>query len=166
MPILDANAFEFISRSPEQTQRIGIRLGAFLEPHDVVCLNGELGAGKTTLTKGIARGWGSPDMVTSPTFVLVNNYRKPGGFEMNHFDAYRVQNAMEAEDLDLESMLDSGPLLVEWAERVIEALPAEHLWIEMRYLDEEQRSIHSKPVGERFIDMVEQLRKNVIKSFT
>lgn len=166
MPILDANTFEFISRSPEQTRRIGIRLGSYLQPHDVVCLIGELGAGKTTLVQGIARGWGSPDAVTSPTFVLVNNYRKPGGFVMNHFDAYRVQNALEAEDLDLESMMADGPLLVEWAEKVIEALPADHLWISMQYLDEEQRSLIFKPFGARFTHMVKLLRKNIIKSFT
>ncbi len=99
MPILEANSFEFISRSPEQTRRIGIRLGSYLQPGDVVCLSGELGAGKTTLVQGIAQGWGSPDAVTSPTFVLVNNYRKAGGFELNHFDAYRVQNALEAGDV-------------------------------------------------------------------
>lgn len=165
MPILHANSFEFVSRSPEQTQRIGIRLGAHLQPGDVVCLSGELGAGKTTLVQGIARGWGSSDAATSPTFVLVNNYRKSGGFELNHFDAYRVQDALEAEDLDLENMLAAGPLLVEWAERVKAALPAEHLWINMQYLDEEQRSLIFIPEGTRYIRMVDQLRKDVIKSF-
>lgn len=166
MPILDANSFEFVSRSPEQTQRIGIRLGAYLQPGDVVCMSGELGAGKTTLVQGIARGWGSADAATSPTFVLVNNYRKSGGCELNHFDAYRIQDALEAEDLDLESMLAAGPLLVEWAERVKAALPAEHLWINMQYLDEEQRSLVFIPAGTRYIQMVDQLRKDVIKSFT
>ncbi len=165
MPILDAHSFEFISRSPEQTRRIGIRLGSFLQPGDVVCLSGELGAGKTTLAQGIAQGWGSLDAVTSPTFVLVNNYRKAGGFEMNHFDAYRVQDALEAEDLDLNGMIADGPFLVEWAERVKTALPAQHLWIDMKYLDEEQRSLLFNPRGRRFEEMVEQLRMNVMKGF-
>ena len=69
MPILEPNAFEFISRSPDQTKRLGIRLGSFLQAGDVVCLSGELGAGKTTLVQGIAEGWGSPDAVTSPTLT-------------------------------------------------------------------------------------------------
>ncbi len=166
MPILNTNSFDFISRSPEQTRRIGIRLGSYLQPNDAICLSGELGAGKTTLAQGIARGWGSTDTVTSPTFVLVNNYRKSGGNEMNHLDAYRLQNAMEAEDLDLVSMMADGPFLVEWAERIKEALPAEHLWIDLQYLDEEQRSLIFIPHGQRFIEMVNNLQKDVVKSFT
>ncbi|MCJ7623702.1 MAG: tRNA (adenosine(37)-N6)-threonylcarbamoyltransferase complex ATPase subunit type 1 TsaE, partial [Anaerolineaceae bacterium] len=72
MPILDPNTFEFFSRSPGQTRRVGIRLGALLQVGDLVCLSGDLGSGKTTLMQGITQGWGSPDLVTSPTFVLVN----------------------------------------------------------------------------------------------
>ena len=166
MPILDTNSFNFISRSPEQTRRIGIRLGSYLQPHDVICLSGELGAGKTTLAQGIARGWGSNDSVTSPTFVLVNNYRKSDGSEMNHLDAYRLQNAMEAEDLDLDSMMAEGPFLVEWAERIKEALPVKYLWVDMQYLDMEQRSLIFVPHGQRYINMVKNLQNDVVKSFT
>ena len=79
MPILDQHSFEFISRSTEQTRRLGMRLGALLRSGDVICLAGELGSGKTTLVQGIASGWGSLDQVTSPTFVLVNVYRGPDG---------------------------------------------------------------------------------------
>ena len=125
-----------------------------------------MGAGKTTLAQGIARGWGSTDIVTSPTFVLVNNYRKTGGMEMNHLDAYRLQNAMEAEDLDLVSMMADGPFLVEWAERIKEALPTEYLWIDMRFLDVEQRSLIFVPHGQRYIEIVKKLRKDIVKSFT
>lgn len=164
MPILDTHSFEFISRSPEQTRRIGIRLGADLQPMDVICLSGELGAGKTTLAQGIAQGWGSLDAVTSPTFVLINNYRKADGLEMNHFDAYRVENAREAEDLDLEGLMSEGPFLVEWAERVRSALPQEHLWINMNYLDEEQRSLTFIPTGKRYANMVEKLRNRVTRN--
>jgi len=102
MPILNENSLEFISLSPDQTRRIGLRLGTILEKGDVICLCGELGAGKTTLMQGIAQGWGSGDAVTSPTFVLVNNYRRPDGAEMYHLDAYRLQDARDAEVLDLD----------------------------------------------------------------
>ena len=78
MPILARDAFEFFSRSAEQTQRLGMRLGSLVKPGDLICLSGDLGAGKTTLVQGIARGWGSVDQVTSPTFVLVNVYRRIG----------------------------------------------------------------------------------------
>src|SRR5512140_2132201 len=93
MPILDVHALEFFSRSPDQTRRMGMRLGALLEPGDLICLSGDLGAGKTTLVQGIARGWGSLDSVTSPTFILVNAYRRPDGQVMHHVDAYRMASA-------------------------------------------------------------------------
>src|SRR5512137_1297190 len=117
MPILDAHAFEFFSRSPEQTRRLGMRLGALLQAGDLVCLQGELGAGKTTLVQGIAQGWGALDDVSSPTFVLVNAYRRPNLGQLFHFDAYRVESPGEAEELDLDSLLSQGPLVVEWPER-------------------------------------------------
>src|SRR4030042_3345892 len=136
MPILDANTLEFISRSPDQTRRIGIRLGELLQPTDIICLNGELGAGKTTLVQGIAKGWGSIDAISSPTFVLVNNYRRPDSMEMNHLDAYRLESALEAEDLDLDRMIAVGPLLVEWAERIQAALPQEGLDVQMAWFSD------------------------------
>ena len=101
MPILDAHAFEFFSRSPEQTRRVGMRLGALLRPGDLVCLQGDLGAGKTTLVQGMAGGWGALDAASSPTFVLVNAYRRADDSAFHHFDAYRVESLGEAEELDL-----------------------------------------------------------------
>jgi len=76
MPILDAQTLDFFSRSPEQTRRLGMKLGALLQKGDLLCLSGDLGAGKTTLMQGIAQGWGTLDAVSSPTFVLVNVYRR------------------------------------------------------------------------------------------
>jgi tRNA threonylcarbamoyladenosine biosynthesis protein TsaE len=165
MPILDPNAFEFISRSTEQTRRVGIRLGAALQAGDVICLNGELGAGKTTLTQGIAQGWGSLDRATSPTFVIVKYYRRANGDQMYHLDAYRLENALEADDLDIDQMISTGPFVAEWAERIEEALPEERIWIEMAWLGDEQRSIVIKPVGERNTAIVNDLKKEMIKSF-
>lgn len=159
MPILTSNKLEFFSRSPEQTRRLGIRLGSLLAPGDLVCLSGDLGAGKTTLVQGLAQGWGSLDQVTSPTFVLVNVYRRPDRKTLYHLDAYRLQNSMEAEDLDLDTMMESGPLLVEWPERIDGALPVERLLIQMRYVDEEQRNMVFSSVGERYEKMVNELRR-------
>ena len=79
MPILDPHSLEFISRSAEQTRRVGMRLGGMVGSGDVICLVGDLGSGKTTFIQGFAAGWGSLDPVTSPTFVLVNLYRRPEG---------------------------------------------------------------------------------------
>ncbi|MCD6355918.1 MAG: tRNA (adenosine(37)-N6)-threonylcarbamoyltransferase complex ATPase subunit type 1 TsaE [Anaerolineaceae bacterium] len=166
MPILDPYSFEFISRGADQTRRIGIRMGSMLQSHDVVCLSGELGAGKTTLTQGIAKGWGALENATSPTFVIVKYYNRPDGKLFFHLDAYRLQNAREAEDLDIDLMINSGPLIVEWPERILEALPAEHLWVKMNWLGNEQRGIIINPKGSRrYQKMVKSLKKDMIKSF-
>ncbi len=165
MPILDTNTFEFISRSPDQTRRIGMRLGELLRPADIICLNGELGAGKTTLVQGIARGWGTSDAVTSPTFVLVNNYRRPDGLEMNHLDAYRLENPLEAEDLDLERMIADGPLLVEWAERIKAALPEECLVVSMKWVSDEHRRLVFSFTGEHYGKLLDKLKSGMVVSY-
>src|SRR5512142_1895884 len=137
MPILDAHALEFFSRSPEQTRRLGMRLGALLHTGDLICLQGELGAGKTTLVQGVAQGWGAMDSVSSPTFVLVNAYRRPDSLQLFHLDAYRIDSPQEAEELDLDALLQQGPLIVEWAERVEPILPEERLWAWLEYESDE-----------------------------
>lgn len=161
MPILDPHSMEFISRSTEQTRRIGMRLGALLQTGDVICLVGDLGSGKTTLVQGIASGWGSLDIVTSPTFVLVNVYRGPNGARLYHLDAYRLYGALEAEELDLEVMLDSGPLVVEWAERIQDALPTERMWIKLHWVDQGQRDLIISAKGTRYRQMVNMIRRQV-----
>ena len=161
MPILDARTLEFVSRSPEQTRRLGSRLGTLLEPGDVICLSGDLGAGKTTFVQGLAQGWGSLDMVSSPTFVLVNMYRRADGGHLYHLDAYRLANALEAEDLDLERMLEDGPLVVEWPERIQPVLPGNRLWISLRYLADEQRGMVFTSQGQHFDEVLVEFRKRV-----
>lgn len=161
MPILAQNSVEVISRSTEQTRRIGIRLGGLLHLGDLVCLVGELGSGKTTLVQGIAAGWGSLDQATSPTFVLVNVYRRPGSQRLYHMDAYRLNGASEAEDLDITAMLESGPLVVEWAERVQTALPGEGLWTTLKYVDENQRDLVISARGDRYQQLLSTLRKQL-----
>lgn len=161
MPILDESTLEFLSRSPDQTRRVGARLGSLLNAGDTLCLNGDLGAGKTTLVQGIAQGWGSPDPVTSPTFVLVNHYRRPDGQQISHLDAYRLSNAMEAEDLDLDYLLANGPLIVEWPLRILSALSETRIWIDLKYISEQQRMLLIKPVGSNYKNMVLQLRKQI-----
>src|SRR5512133_302124 len=162
MPIMDTHNFEFFSRSPEQTRRLGTRIGALLAPGDLVCLNGDLGAGKTTLIQGIAHGWESLDRVSSPTFVIVNEYHRKTGETLFHMDAYRLENAAEAFDLDLDRMLEQGALLVEWAERIKEALPENALWINMRWLADEQRGLLFTASGDRSQALMDQFKKKVV----
>jgi tRNA threonylcarbamoyladenosine biosynthesis protein TsaE len=138
-----------------------MRLGALMQIGDVICLVGELGSGKTTLVQGIAAGWGSLDSVTSPSFVLVNVYRRPGGQNLFHLDAYRLSNAAEAEELDILAMVDHGPLVVEWADRVATALPAENLWITMNWIEEEQRDLLMTAQGQRYENLLHNFREQV-----
>lgn len=152
---------EIISRSPEQTRRVGMRLGGLLQPGDLVCLTGDLGSGKTTLVQGISAGWGSIDQASSPTFVLVNVYRRPDGQQLYHLDAYRLAGAQEAVELDVDAMLETAPLLVEWAERVQEALPQSFLRVRLTYVDDTQRDLLLDAVGERHQHMLMELRKAV-----
>ncbi len=161
MPILDARTVEIFSRSPEQTRRLGIRLGTLLHCGDLVCLSGDLGSGKTTLVQGMNRGWGSPDPVTSPTFILVNAYRRPDGQILHHLDAYRMQSALEAEDLDLDLMLEKGPLIVEWPERIEPVLPKERLWANLRWLSDDERGMAFTARGGHYETLLADFRHRV-----
>jgi len=161
MPILDAHSLEFFSRSPEQTRRLGMRLGALLHPGDLVCLQGELGAGKTTLVQGMAQGWGAMDGVSSPTFVLVNSYRRPDSGQLFHFDAYRIDSPAEAEELDVDILLEQGPMVVEWPERVVSILPPERLWAWLEYESEEHRAMRFAACGDRYEALLNRLRREL-----
>ncbi|HMZ07289.1 MAG TPA: tRNA (adenosine(37)-N6)-threonylcarbamoyltransferase complex ATPase subunit type 1 TsaE [Anaerolineales bacterium] len=161
MPILDAHMLEFFSRSPEQTRRIGMRLGSHLKPGDVICLQGNLGAGKTTFTQGLAQGWGSLDSVSSPTFILVNMYRRADGSQLFHLDAYRLDSVPEAEELDLDSMLAQGVLIVEWPEKLNGLIPSENLWINLEHTAEEQRQMNFHAHGKRYDDLLDSIRQSM-----
>ena len=159
MPVLNRLSLEFISRGAEQTRRVGMRLGALLRPSDLVCLIGDLGAGKTTLVQGISAGWGSLDPASSPTFVLVNVYRRPEGEKLFHLDAYRLSGAAVAEDLDIDALLENGPLVIEWADRIQEALPKERMWVTLRWVDDNQRDMVFSACGTRYAGLLNDLRK-------
>jgi len=143
-----------------------MQLGELLERGDVIWLDGELGSGKTTLVQGIAAGWGSSDNVTSPTFVLVNVYRRPASgraqdMQLFHMDAYRLESALEAEQLDLDDLLDQGPLVIEWAQRIVAALPGERLQLTLNAVDTSRRHILVEPVGERYLRMAHDFQQAV-----
>jgi tRNA threonylcarbamoyladenosine biosynthesis protein TsaE len=161
MPILDEHTLDFVSKSPDQTRRIGMRLGALLQTGDLICLQGDLGAGKTTLVQGMAQGWGALDSVSSPTFVLVNIYRRADETQFFHMDAYRIDSAPEGEELDLDTMLDSGPLLIEWAERLEKILPHERLWVALEHVSEEHRQMRFEAHGKRYDALVSELRQSM-----
>jgi tRNA threonylcarbamoyladenosine biosynthesis protein TsaE len=162
MPIIAEGSLDFLSHSPEQTLRIGVRLGELIQPGDVVCMAGDLGTGKTTIARGIARGWGSLDLVTSPTFVLINEYRRADASRLFHFDAFRLSGSIEAVEIGLLELLEDGAsILVEWPERVAEVIPDERLWINLRWLDDSRRGLHFEALGPRYERLLKDFRKVV-----
>ena len=165
MAILDENTLDFISRSPEQSRRVGMRLGTMLTPGDVICLQGDLGAGKTTFVQGLAQGWGSLDPVSSPTFIIVNMYRRFDDSQLFHLDAYRLESDSEAAMLDLNEMLTTGTLVIEWAERIKSILPKDRLWINLEYLAEEQRRLQFTAQGTYYQKMIKKLRKSAFGGY-
>ena len=121
---------EWVTRTDEETRAVGEALGRRLAPGDVVCLEGPLGAGKTTLAQGIARGLGVEEVVNSPTFTLVQEYA--GRHPVYHLDVYRLSRPEEAADLAIEELRAAGGvLLIEWPERIASLLPADRLEIRL-----------------------------------
>jgi tRNA threonylcarbamoyladenosine biosynthesis protein TsaE len=159
MPVLDLHTMDVLSHSPDQTRQIGIRLGQALRAGDVICLQGDLGAGKTTFVQGVAQGWGSLDAVSSPTFIIVNMYRRGDSARLFHMDAYRLDSTPEAEELDLDAMLAQGPLLIEWPERMDGLVPNERLWIRLEYIAEEERQMKFHASGSRYDELLGGIRR-------
>jgi tRNA threonylcarbamoyladenosine biosynthesis protein TsaE len=161
MPILDSHTIEFFSRSPEQTRRVGMRIGAEIRTGDVICLQGDLGAGKTTFTQGLAQGWGSQDPVSSPTFIIVNMYRRANGAKLFHLDACRLDSVREAGELDLDAMLSDGALVVEWPERLGELIPKDRMWVTLDHIEDEHRQMRFNARGRRYDELLEFMRQSV-----
>jgi tRNA threonylcarbamoyladenosine biosynthesis protein TsaE len=109
----------------------------------------------------MAAGWGSLDRVTSPTFVLMNLYRRLDGGQFHHLDAYRLKDAGEARDLDLEVFIETGPLVIEWAERIKSALPTDRLWVNLRIVDIDQRDLIFSARGSYYENLLENFRTRI-----
>lgn len=142
----------------DATQRFGERLGKRLLTGDVLALIGPLGAGKTTLTKGIAQGAGVADAhsVNSPTFVLINEY-DAASLHLYHIDAYRLRHAGDLAALGFEEMPMQGVVLIEWADRVGEVLPPDHLRIELSPTGEFTRRVTIAAGGPRSRQLLQAL---------
>ncbi len=152
------NHVELITRSPEQTQEFGARIGELAQPGDTFLLVGGLGAGKTCLTQGIARGLNIKEYAASPSFVVVRELY--GRLPLYHIDFYRLDNLEEIAELGLDDYLyGNGVCVVEWAEKGLSLLPLEHLLIEMSYVSDAERSLKLKPGGKRYRNLVAQLKQ-------
>jgi tRNA threonylcarbamoyladenosine biosynthesis protein TsaE len=160
VPNPDFHTVEFISSSVEQTTQAGYHLGELLAAGDVICLAGDLGAGKTVLARGIGMGWGVLEAVTSPTFTLIHEHHRAQDDQvLYHVDCYRLQGADDAWGIGLEDVLHGdGPVVIEWPEHVQQVLPARRLWIQFTVLDDSQRRITVKAGGQRYQALLEALR--------
>lgn len=158
-PILDENTVDFISHSPEQTRRLGARLGQLLQPGQVLCLVGELGTGKTCLVQGIGQGLGVADQITSPTFTLVNEY--PGTtLNLYHVDLYRIVDVKAAHTFGLDDYLyGNGICAIEWAERVEELWPEEYLLVTLRHINDSKRGLTIRGFGDGYADLLARFRQ-------
>ncbi len=141
----------------KETEDFGIKLGKLLEPGDIVCLNGELGAGKTTMTKSIGIGLGVEEYITSPTFTLINQYR--GRMPVYHFDVYRLENVEELYDLGFdEYFFGNGVCIIEWAEKIERMLPEDRLVIDIKNgKNIDERTLHISGHGPRYEELIKEL---------
>lgn len=127
-----------ITHSEQETLEFGRKFAAALNPGDVVALIGDLGSGKTCLTRGICQGFDVKEEVTSPTFVLINEYQ--GRIPVYHFDFYRLQNVQDVLNLGIDDYFaDAGICLIEWADRALSALPRKRIEVRLTSLFEQDK---------------------------
>lgn len=147
----------FIVKNVEETMDIAKKLARYLQPGDVIALNGELGAGKTSFTKGLAVGLEISQVVNSPTFTLIKEYK--GRLPLYHMDVYRLEDDVEDLGFD-EYFYGDGISVVEWADIIHDYLPAELLHIRIELGEEEKRRIIFAPQGKRYDQLCEELIQN------
>ena len=149
-------SWKVVTRSPEETIRLGREIGSRLRKDDVITLFGDLGAGKTTITKGMASGLCVVSDIFSPTFTIIHEHR--GAIPLYHIDLYRL-SVEGAADLGLDECFCSGGVcVVEWGERLGELAPGERLEIIMTFAGDDERAIEFIAHGERFQAFIEELR--------
>lgn len=151
---------ELILKNTKDTEQFGYKLGKILKGGEIICLIGDLGAGKTTMTKSIAKGLDVEEYVTSPTFTLINEYK--GRVPLYHFDVYRLEEVESIYDLGFEEYFYSnGVSIIEWANKIKNVLPEDVLTIEInRGSDDEERILNIYGSGERNKSIIEELKRD------
>lgn len=144
----------YISKSYKETQELAYRIGSKINEPMVFLLDGDLGAGKTTFTQGLAKGLDITKTVSSPTFTIMKNYN--GRMKLNHIDAYRLESLHQ--DLGLDELIgEDGVTVIEWAAFVEELFPEEYLKISIKRLSENKREICFNPNGIKYEKLVEEI---------
>lgn len=158
----DSLTFSVDTTSAEQTAAFGARLGKLLVSGDVICLSGPLGAGKTALAAGIAKGWGALEPANSPTFVFVHEHHRAGdATPLYHVDCYRLASDDDALSVGIEDILDGQAIaVVEWPERIASFLSPECLWITLDvYDDENARRLTLRATGARYLKLLKSIEE-------
>lgn len=154
---------QIVTKNVEETLQVGRILGSLLWEKDCICLNGDLGAGKTHLTKGIAMGMGIESEITSPTFTIVQEY--DANIRLFHFDMYRLSGEDELYEMGFSDYLRTdGAMVIEWSEKVLSALPTDRLDITIAYTGEENsRNLQFQAGGKRSKDLLARLKDQMGK---
>jgi len=146
----------FITNTVEETIELGKKIGRNLKPGDIICIDGDLGSGKTHLTKGIALGLDIDEYITSPTFNIVNEYE--GRIKLYHFDVYRVNDPDEIAAIGFDEYIFSDAVsVIEWSDYIKELIPDEHIQINISNDSETRRSINIQFFGKRYDNIKEAL---------
>jgi tRNA threonylcarbamoyladenosine biosynthesis protein TsaE len=145
----------FETKNVKQTEKLGASLGNLLSEGDFLALTGDLGAGKTAFTRGIARVLGIKDSVTSPTFTIINEYHDPVAFA--HMDAYRLKSLEELQNIGFDDYLQGFIVVMEWADKVKEMLPTDVLWIDFTVLEDGRRRIRFTSDSPHYDEMIGEL---------
>jgi len=147
-----------ITKSPEETKKIGKDISKLVKPGDLIAFYGELGAGKTCFIQGVSEGLEVKDYVTSPSFTIINEYQ--GKIFVYHFDLFRLNDIEEILELGYEEYFyGNGLTVIEWANKIEKLLPKDHLKIDIKFKDCYKRRISFVPQGDRFNKLLEELTR-------
>jgi tRNA threonylcarbamoyladenosine biosynthesis protein TsaE len=147
-----------MTHSVDGTRKLGQKIGTLITQPLVIALIGDLGSGKTAFVQGLAKGLEVPDgyYITSPTFTLINEY--PGRCPLVHVDLYRLEDINDLEDIGLDEMLHGQAVIaIEWADKLLDGLPAEHLLITVEIIDDDCRTLDLNATGQNETDLIRAL---------
>jgi len=153
-----SSQFQITTRTSNETQKLGKKIGKWIEHPLIIGLSGDLGSGKTVFVQGLAEGLEVPDQyyITSPTFTLINEY--PGRFPLFHIDLYRLDGISDLEDIGLDELLyDQAVIAIEWAEKMSPDLPALHLAMTFEITDDDDRRISLIAYGHNLVNLIKAL---------
>ena len=148
-----------MTHSVDGTRKLGQKIGTLITQPLVIALIGDLGSGKTAFVQGLAKGLEVPDgyYITSPTFTLINEY--PGRYPLVHMDLYRLENTSDLADIGLDEVLQGQAVIaIEWADKLSDDLPAEHLLVAMEIIDKDCRTLNLKATGQNEVNLLKALK--------